>query len=263
MNSLMRVDKLSGSYAKKEVIKDVSFNIERGQFLGIIGPNGSGKSTLLKLMSKALRPTKGMVLFENKNTASVKLKELSQKIAFVPQDTAINFSFTVWEIVLMGRIPHLGRFDFETKEDFRIAEEALSLTDTSKLKESLINELSAGERQLVIVAKALAQKPILLFLDEPTSHLDIGHQLQILNLLKTLNKRNNLTIIMVMHDLNLAGEYCDKLILLQSGQIYQQGSPEKVLIQENIAKVYKAKVLVKANPVSHKPLLILNQEGLC
>ena len=261
MKALLDVSNLSGGYGSKMVIKDVSFDVEKGQFLGIIGPNGSGKSTLLRLMSRALPPQKGKITFEDIDITKIQLKEFCRKVAFVPQDTLINFSFSVWEIVLMGRVPHLKRLQFETKKDFEIAEKALLLTSSSELKERDINQLSAGERQRVIIAKALAQEPALLFLDEPTSHLDIGYQIQILDLLKTLNRNKGLTIIMVLHDLNLASEYCDKLILLNKGKIFKAGTPREVLTYQSIEAVYKTVVVVNENPISSKPYVLLISKG--
>ena len=155
----------------------------------------------------------------------------------------------------MGRIPHLGRLELETKKDFTITERALSMTDTSSLKEKYIDNLSAGERQRVIIAKALAQEPALLFLDEPTSHLDIGYQIQILDLLKRLNRENGLTTVMVLHDLNLASEYCNRIILLDKGSIFKEGDPFQVLTYENIEVVYKTVVLVNKNPLSANPFI--------
>ncbi len=261
MSILLKVDNLSGAYDQKLVINDVSFEVGKGDFLGIIGPNGSGKSTLLKLISKALCPRGGSVVFEDKDISKIKLKELCRKIAFVPQETLINFSFTVWEIALLGRTPHLKRLQFESSKDLAIAKKALSSTDSLHLEAKQINQLSAGERQRVIIAKALAQEPILLLLDEPTSHLDIGHKIQILDLLKRLNQETKLTIILVMHDLNLASEYCNRLILLNQGEIFKDGEPASVLTYQNIESVYKTVVVVKENPISAKPYVILVSKG--
>jgi iron complex transport system ATP-binding protein len=254
---LVSVENLRGGYGAETIINDISFQIKRGDFLGIIGPNGSGKSTLLKLMSRVLMPQKGRVLVEGADIRHMDLKKLSQKLAFVPQDTLVNFSFTTEEIVLMGRIPHLKRMQQETKKDYSIMERSLGVTDTTALRYKNIDELSAGERQRVIIARALAQEPILLFLDEPTSHLDIGHQIQMLDLLKKLNKENALTILIVLHDLNLASEYCDRILLLEKGHIFKEGAPEKVLTYQNIETVYKTLVIVKENPISLKPYCIL------
>jgi iron complex transport system ATP-binding protein len=256
-DTLAITENLTGGYGKNAVIHDVSFEIKKGDFLGIIGPNGSGKSTLLRLMSRVLSPQKGRVMLEKMDIMHIDLKKLSQKIAFVPQDTLVNFSFTVEEIVLLGRIPHLRRLQHETKKDYAIAQRSMEITDTAGLKDKNINELSAGERQRVIIAKALAQEPMLLFLDEPTSHLDIGHQIQLLNLLKKLNTEGSLTVLIVLHDLNLASEYCDRIILLDQGRVFKEGEPKEVLTYQNIESVYKTLVIVKENPVSLKPYIIL------
>jgi len=257
MGTLLEINNLSGGYHKERIIKNISSRIEKGSFMGIIGPNGSGKTTLLRLISRALTPQEGSVLLEDRDIRQMSLKEFCRKAAFVPQDTAINFSFTVWEIVLMGRTPHLKRLQSESRRDIEIAEESIAMTDTAYLKEKNIDELSSGERQRVIIAKALAQEPILLFLDEPTSHLDIGHQIQIMDLLKKLNRDNGLTIIMVLHDLNLASEYCNRIILLNEGEIFKEGTPEEVLTYQNIEAVYKTVVVVNNNPISSKPYVVL------
>lgn len=246
-----------GGYGKEMVINDVTFQTGIGDFLGIIGPNGSGKSTLLKLMSKVLPIISGSVSLGKDDIVKLSLKEFCRKAAFVSQDTLINFSFSVEEIVMMGRIPHLKRLEQATGKDFKKVAEALEMTDTSGLRDKLIDELSSGERQRVIIAKALAQEPTLLFLDEPTSHLDIGHQIQVLDLLKKLNRQNQLTIVMVIHDLNLASEYCSRILLLDQGKIFKQGTPQEVLTYQNIESVYKTVVLVKNNPINSKPYVVL------
>lgn len=257
MSSILKVSNLYGGYHKEAVIKNVSLDIKEGDFIGIIGPNGSGKSTLLKLMSRALLRQKGTIIFGNKDIDRINLKEFCRKAAFVPQETLINFSFTVWEIALMGRIPYLKRLELESKNDFLIAENALFLTDTLHLKEKEINELSAGERQRVIIARALAQQPVLLFLDEPTSHLDIGHQIQVLDLLRKLNRERKLSVVMVLHDLNLASEYCSRIILLNDGAVFKEGAAQEVLTYQNIEAVYKTVVVVNNNPLNSKPYVVL------
>jgi iron complex transport system ATP-binding protein len=208
-------------------------------------------------MSRVLTPKKGNIILQGRDIKDMDLKEFCQKVAFVAQDTIINFSFSVLEIVLMGRIPHLRRLQLETKADFAIAEKSLIMTDTLELKEKRIDELSAGERQRVIIAKALAQQPALIFLDEPTSHLDIGHQIQILDLLKRFNRETDLTIVMVLHDLNLASEYCNRIVLLNEGKIFKEGSPREVLTYQNIEAVYKTVVVVNDNPINSKPYVVL------
>jgi iron complex transport system ATP-binding protein len=257
MSVLLKIKDLYGGYHNEEVIKGISLDMRQGDFMGIIGPNGSGKTTLLRFATRVLVPGKGRIFFQDQDIFRMDLKEFCRKVAFVDQNISSSFSFTVSEIVLMGRIPHLKRMQFETKKDIEIAEDALSLTDALTLKDKRIDELSAGERQRVIIARALAQEPVLLFLDEPTSHLDIGHQIQVLDLLKKLNRKNNLTIVMILHDLNLASAYCNRIALLDRGMIFREGSPEEVLTYQNIEAVYKTIVLVNTHQVTKKPNVVL------
>jgi iron complex transport system ATP-binding protein len=257
MDDILRIEHLYGGYHGEAIIKDISLRIKKGDFIGIIGPNGSGKTTLLRLMSRIVRPQKGNIILANRDITEMDLKEFCQQVAYVSQDTAINFPFSVSEIVLMGRIPHLKRLQCEGKKDIQICQKAMGLTDTLYLKDKEIDELSSGERQRVIIAKALAQEPSVLFLDEPTSHLDIGHQIQILDFLKKLNRQDSLTIVMVLHDLNLASEYCNRIVLLNEGKVFKEGSPEEVLTYQNIEAVYKTVVVVDKNPINSKPYVLL------
>lgn len=256
MSDILKLENVWGGYDEEDVIRGVSIGVSSGDFLGIIGPNGSGKSTLFKLVSRALNIRNGLISYEGADIRRMKLKEYSRKIAFVAQDVFVDFSFTAWEIVLMGRIPHLGRLEFETAKDFNAAENAMKLTNTMYLRDKFIDELSAGERQRVMIAKALAQEPALLLLDEPTSHLDIGHQIQTLDLLRKLNRQSGLTIIIVIHDLNLAGEYCNRLALMRGGSVFKEGDPDQVLTYQNIESVYDTVVVVNRNPVTKKPYVI-------
>ncbi|MDD5518978.1 MAG: ABC transporter ATP-binding protein [Candidatus Omnitrophica bacterium] len=257
MSVLLKIENLSGGYYKESVIRGLSLDVNQGDFLGIIGPNGSGKTTLLRLITRVLPIKKGEVFYKGENIAPMNLKKFCRKVAFVSQDISTSFSFTVMELVLMGRIPHLKRLQYENRKDIEIANEKLSLTDTLSLKDKRIDELSAGERQRVVIARALAQEPELLFLDEPTSHLDIGHQVQVLDLLKKLNRKNNLTIVMVLHDLNLASAYSNRIALLDRGIIFKEGRPEEVLTYKNIETVYKTIVLVNDNSITGKPNVVL------
>lgn len=260
-NIILSAKNIYGGYRKEEIIKGLSLEIKKGDFLGIIGPNGSGKTTLLRLLTLVLKPMQGGVFLEGGDIAEMRLKEFAKRAAFVQQDSAINFAFSVLEIVLMGRIPHLARLQPETQKDIAIAREALKLTDTLYLENKQIDELSSGERQRVIIAKALTQEPVMLFLDEPTAHLDIGHQVQILDLLKKLNRKHNLTIVMVLHDLNLAGEYCNRIVLLNEGRVFKEGSPDQVLTYQNIEAVYNTVVVVNKNPINGKPhVMLVSQE---
>jgi len=257
MPALLKIDKITAGYAKENVINNMSLEVNEGDFLGLIGPNGSGKTTLLRVATRIIHPYRGNIFLKQTDIFTMPLKEFCRTIAFVAQDMETNFSFTVMEIVLMGRIPHLRRMQFESKQDREIAENALALTDSSHLKNKMIDELSAGERQRIIIARALAQEPRLLFLDEPTSHLDIGHQIQILDLLTKLNRTQKLTIVMVQHDLNLASSYCNRIALLSAGTIFTHGTPNDVLTYQNIEAVYKTVVLVNENPLTNKPNIVL------
>ena len=244
---------VSGGYTDR----DISLKVDEGELLGIIGPNGSGKTTLLRMMSGVLKPRCGALTYREQDIYRMPVRELSRSFAFVPQDTQVNFAFTVWEIVLLGRIPHLGRIAFEGRRDYAVAENALELTETGGLKEKFIDALSGGERQRVIIAKALAQEPRLLFLDEPTAHLDIAHKIRILDLLRRLNRENKVTIVIVLHDLNLAAEYCSRIVLLDQGSVYARGRAEDVLTYQNVEAVYKTVVVSATNPITKKPYIML------
>ncbi|MFH1379529.1 MAG: ABC transporter ATP-binding protein [bacterium] len=254
---ILDVEHISGGYNQEIILQDISFNVIQGEFIGIIGPNGSGKSTLLKTISRVLVPQHGTITFEGKNIYTINLKEFCRKVANVSQNIQIEFPYTIEEIVLMGRIPHLNRLQITRVQDLHACEQAMIFTDIMHLKTKRIDQISSGERQRVFMAKALAQEPVLMLLDEPTSHLDIGHQVQILNLLKKLNKKNKVTIVVVLHDLNLASEYCERLILLDQGKIHSSGKPDEVLTYQNIESVYKTIVVVNKNPISSKPYVLL------
>ncbi|MDP2920774.1 MAG: ABC transporter ATP-binding protein [Candidatus Omnitrophota bacterium] len=254
---MLRFSDVRTGYSNIEILKGVSFDIEKGSFAGIIGPNGSGKTTLLRSATKTIPLFKGGIFLEGKNLADIPLREFAAVAAVVPQDTAFMFPFRVMDVVLMGRIPYISRFGFESRADINIALEALELADAVHLKDRFIDELSGGERQRVIIAKALAQKPRILFLDEPTTHLDISHQVQIFELLRKMNKDSGLTIVAILHDLNLASDYCDKLILMDKGAIKRKGSPAEVIDYKTIEEVYGAVVIVKDNPLTSRPHVFL------
>jgi iron complex transport system ATP-binding protein len=253
---VLETKELTCGYGAKPVLENINFRVESRDFLGIIGPNGSGKTTLLWAITKVLKPQSGEVLFEDKNIRQIGFKELAQKMAFVPQTSKAGLNVTVEDFVLLGRTPYFRRFQFlESRQDKEIANKAMALTGILGIKKRFIRELSGGERQLAIIASALAQEPKLLLLDEPTAHLDIAHQVGILDLIRRLNRKEGLTVMIVLHDLNLASEYCDRLILINNGRIHKIGSPKEVLTYQVIEEVYQATVIVKENPVSLKPCL--------
>lgn len=262
----LEIKDLEFGYNENLVIKGVSFNIEKGKFISIIGPNGSGKSTLLKTINHLYNPTKGSILVDGININDMKKRDLAKKIALVPQDTVVDYDFTVEEIVLMGRHPYKSRFQKEDEGDYTVINESLEMTNTLKLKKRLITEISGGERQRVIIAKALAQKPSIILLDEPTSHLDINHQMDILNLLKRLNKEHGTTIILVIHDINLAARYSDEIILIDKGKISDMGKPEDIITSDNIENIYNLKVAIEKNKYTDTtyitPIEIRNLENI-
>jgi len=257
---ILKIKNLSCGYDGKEIIKNVSFSVKEGDFLGIIGPNAAGKTTLFRAITGVLKPWKGNILYKNKEISKMPVRDFAREVAVMPQFLEIPFAFSVKEFVLMGRFPHTGRFGALKEHDNRVLEEALNLTDTFSFRERKIFELSGGERQRVILAQAFTQEPKVLLLDEPTSHLDIAHQVQILDLLKRLNKEKNLTVIVVLHDLNLATSYCNRLILLKEGKIFKEGLPRDILTYQNIEEVYKTVVVVRENPLNLKPYILLVSE---
>ena len=240
----------------------ISFGLKRGAFAGIIGPNGSGKTTLFRGITGAIATLSGEVRLEGKNLKDLSLQKRAQHIAIVTQ-TVDAGQMTVEDYVLMGRLPYHSRFQFfETKTDFEIARKYMEWTSVLQHKDKLMTELSGGEQQRAAIARALTQEPELLLLDEPTSHLDITHQVRILNLLQRLNDEMGLTVLMVIHDLNLASEYCNQLIMFQEGKIVMQGDPDKVLTFETIEEVYKTPVIARINPYSNKPVIFLVSEKM-
>ncbi|MCK4325458.1 ABC transporter ATP-binding protein [bacterium] len=260
---MLELEKVSAGYDRKTILNDISFTVQKGGFLGVIGPNGSGKTTLLRVISKILPPWKGRVTLEGRGLDEIKYRELAKRMAVVPQRMPeLFFSYSVRDFILLGRTPYSRRFQLlEGEEDLRVVREVMEETDTLGLEERNLEDLSGGERQRTIIAQALAQEPEILLLDEPTSHLDIGHQVEILDLVKKLNREKKVMVIMVLHDLNLASEYCDRLILLKEGSIFKMGTPQEVLTYEIIEEVYKTLVIVHKNPVSSKPHVLLVPAG--
>jgi len=244
------------AYDKELVLKDLSFDIHQGEFLSIIGPNGSGKTTLLRLFSRVIEPKMGEIRLKGKDINKIKRKELAKTISVVPQDSFINFPFSVLDVVLMGRYPYLENLSFEKKEDLEMARKAMILTDIFHLSQRDINDLSGGERQRAIIARALTQQPEILLLDEFTSSLDLNHKIEIYELIKRLNIEKSLTIINVSHDLNIASEYADRLLLLNEGSIHSLGTPREVLKRDIIRDVFECNVLIEDSPVTGSPYVI-------
>ena len=259
-SSILKIQDANFSYDQENVLHSVSISVESGEFIGVIGPNGSGKSTLLKILGGVLTPNSGILSFKEKNFMSFKRKELARSITWIPQDHPMVFPFKVSEVVLMGRHPYLSAFTFEGDEDLEIVRSAMEQTQTLQFAQRRFNEISGGEKQRVVIAGAIAQEPELMILDEPTSALDIKYQIQILNILRELNKKKNMTVILAMHDLHLASKFCNRLILLEEGKIFQDGKPEEVLQKEHLEKVYGIKVHLIRDHDGH---IIISPETLC
>jgi iron complex transport system ATP-binding protein len=254
---MLEVKDLSFNFGKENILKHISLNIDKGSFYSIIGPNGSGKTTLLRNISRVLNPIKNTVFINNTDIISLKQREIAKTMAVVPQNTNIDFDFTALDIVMMGRAVHLRRFESEKEEDLKKVKEAMEITNTWNLREKNINHLSGGERQRVIVARAIAQDTEVILLDEPVSNLDLYHQIEVMNTVKTLVEDRNIIVIAVLHDLNLASNYSDHIFLMSDGKLFCEGNSEEVITEENIKDVYKVKISLTENPFTQKPHIII------
>jgi iron complex transport system ATP-binding protein len=244
MSGIIEVENLSFGYTQSEILKGLSFEVMSGAFVGIAGPNGAGKTTLLNLLCGLLSCKAGSIKIDAARIESYSVKKLAQKIAVVRQEFVPVFDFTVAEMVSMARTPYLGTFGFESKADKQIVAEALEMTDTAHFASRPLAELSGGERQRVFIARALAQSTAILLLDEPTSFLDLKHQVAIYDLLKATQLEKGKTIVVVTHDINLAAQYCDEILLLGADSNYYIGKAEDVFSPEQIEKVFGVKTFV-------------------
>ena len=248
------VTNLSVGYAEHKVIADLSLSIEKGEFLGILGQNGSGKTTLLRTMTRILKPDTGVVYVNGEELSSYSPKGFARELGCVNQQSESAFSFTVKDVVLMGRNPHLKRLQPLSADDYAIADKAMEDTNTLHLKDRLITDLSGGEHQRVMIAKTLAQQPKILLLDEPTNHLDIAHQIEILELVRSLTPE--ITVVSVLHDLNLASYFCDRLVLMDHGEIQSVGKPEDILTTEQIYQTFSVRMMVYPHPITGRPYMV-------
>jgi len=244
---VLRLADVSFAYATFD-LRSVSVEVSRGAFVGLIGPNGCGKTTLLRLMAGVVTPATGTVSLDGEPLASLPRRRIAQRIAMVPQETHPAFDYTVIEMVLMGRYPHLGPFAMEGPADLAIAEEALEATGTAHLAGRAYMTLSGGEKQRVIIAGALAQSAGLLLLDEPTASLDLGYQLEVASLLRRLNRERGTTLVLATHDLNLAARLCDRLVLLRGGRVLAEGPTDTVLTSAAVCDLYGVDADVRFHP---------------
>lgn len=250
----IEVKNLSFSYENRNILKDITLGFSKGNFYSVIGPNGSGKSTFIKNISKILSIKDKCVFIGDRDISTISNKELAKKMAVIPQDILIEYDFTVFDIVMMGRSPYKRRFEDFNNQDEKIVEKYMKATKTWDLKDKLITELSGGESQRVIAARALTQETDIILLDEPTSHLDIQYQVEFLKIFKAL--KMDKVIIAVLHDLNLASIFSDEIILINKGEIVSKGTPWEVICKENIKNVYNLSVEVFENPISKCPYII-------
>jgi iron complex transport system ATP-binding protein len=232
------------------VLDDVSVTIERGSIVGMFGPNGSGKTTLLRILAGVLQPQSGSVTIDGRPIAQMSRRDLARRVAVVPQETHSTFDFSVIDMVLMGRYPHLGAFELEGADDQAIARDALVATGTSALEARPFGTLSGGEKQRVVIAAALAQAAEMLLLDEPTAALDLGYQLEITTLLRHLNAERGTTMLVSTHDLNLAAALCERVVLLKHGRVVAQGGTEATLTAQNIRLLYEVDADVQFHPLA-------------
>jgi iron complex transport system ATP-binding protein len=247
---------LTCSYDTRTVFEHLNLEVRAGEVLALIGPNGVGKSTLLRALARLLKPKYGKVLLAGRNLWQISSGEAARKLAFAGQSDGEGWPATVEQVIALGRSPHRGWLLPLNSQDRQVIERAIALTGLDDLRHRLVTELSGGEQQRVILARILAQEPKVLLLDEPTSHLDLKYQTSILGLLRQLARHEGITVVLSLHDLNLAALYADRLALLSEGQIAIVGTPVEVLTAENLARVYGVAVFVTHHPVTHTPMIM-------
>lgn len=257
MEPILSLKGVGFRYEKAWALRQIDLVLDPGGILGILGPNGSGKSTLLKIMDGLSRPQEGEILLSGVSLSSLRRSDVAKKIAMVVQESYFQFPFSVLEVVLMGRFPHLGRMQFEGKDDLEVAQRALKSTHTESLAKRSIDELSGGEKQRVLIARALTQEPKIILLDEPTSFLDLKYKGQIFKLITQLNREEGLCVVVVSHDLDLVAQYCHQVMMLKNGRPYVTGPPAEVITAENIKEVYECPVVVDHHPSTGRPRVSL------
>ena len=244
-------------YAESWVLQKCSLEVSEGEILGILGPNGSGKTSLLKLMAGLLQPQEGLISLHGQDVSALLPQEMARRVALVPQESLMLFPFTVGELVLMGRFVHQKGWGWESAEDLRIARRAMRVMEVEHLADRTFQALSGGERHRTMIARALAQQSRILLLDEPTAFLDLKHQIEIYAILKGLNRDQAVTVALVSHDLNLASQHCDRLLLLHEGRPYRTGPPKDVLTAEHLHVTYGCDVLIDSHPTAGTPRITL------
>jgi iron complex transport system ATP-binding protein len=249
----MRLKNIGYHYGQEWSLKRIDMSLNAGEIVGILGPNGSGKSTLLKIMDGIIKPIEGEIIVGGKPLKDIKRSAFARHVAMVGQENHFRFSFSVIEVAIMGRFPHLRRLQFEGIKDLEIAFNALKATQTLHLADRSIHDLSEGEKQRVLIARSLAQEPRIILLDEPTSFLDLKFKREIFMLISSLCREKNLSVALVSHDIDLAAQYCHRVMMLKNGRIYAEGTPDEVFTESNIGGVYECPVTVDRNPLSGRP----------
>jgi iron complex transport system ATP-binding protein len=253
---IMRAEELAVSFDEKVVLKKLTVAIEEGKIISILGPNGSGKSTLLKVLSRNIKPDTGIVYLEEKNLAQLSGKMIAQQMAVLPQSPQAPSDLTVRDLVEFGRFPHQSWWQGKSEQDENCVSWALTQTGLAQMADRVVSTLSGGERQRVWIAMALAQKPEIVLLDEPTTYLDICHQLEIMDLLAAFNQEHNLTVVMVLHDINHAARYSDYVVVLQQGQIFAAGKPEEVITEHTLREVFRVESEITFDKAG-KPMVMI------
>ena len=252
-NKAISIKNLSYSYSKKNILNNISFDINKGEIFIVIGPNGSGKTTLMKAIAGLIKIKRNTISVFDNLYEQYSRKAIAKTIAFVPQQIPSDFPFTVEELVMLGRSPHLGILGLDQKEDLETAHESMEFTGILPFAKRRIPQLSGGERQRVFISRAICQQPSIIILDEPTAALDLAHQIKIMDLMEKLKAQKNMTIIMVSHDINLAAEYADSMLILANGKIISMGSPNEILKFEILEKVYGCNILIDQSPLGNMP----------
>ncbi len=257
MDPVLSLKNVGFRYGKSWALRDLDLTICPGEIWGVLGPNGSGKSTFLKVLNGLLTPQEGEVMLKNRPLSGYSRAGLAREVAMVAQENHFRFSFSALEVVLMARFSHLGWFQFEGPRDMEAANEALEVTHCLDLAERSINELSGGEKQRVLIARALAQEPTVILLDEPTSFLDLQYKKEIFSLISSLTHNRGMSVLVVSHDIDLAAQFCDKMVMLKDGNIHSTGAPNEVITASNVETVYGCSVVVDRNPVTGTPRVSL------
>jgi iron complex transport system ATP-binding protein len=257
MEPILTLRKAGFRYGTSWAVRGVDLDVYPGEMLGMLGPNGSGKTTLLKILDGMLLPHEGEVYVRGKSMVHLKRGEIAKVVAMVAQENFFRFAFSVLEVVLMGRFPHLGSLQFEGDKDLKIAVDALKATHALELSERSIHELSGGEKQRVLLARALAQEPGAILLDEPTSFLDLKYKKEIFDVIASLAVEKGLGVVIVSHDIDLVSQYCHRIVMLKHGAVHMTGTPDQVVDAASIEAVYECAVLVDRNPLTGKPRVSL------